>query len=561
MRVPPSTSSTSSERAPISGGLLDTAERIERVVLDGDGDGPGAGDEDLPLSTFSKLAAAVATFAALVALTYLLPLSWAQPWRVGEDYVPYWNLIGRELMGQGAEAEADANEAARLAAAAREAAAEILEPVETRVGIEVPGPGASGDPHSYPAYTTHALDPAGAERPLDDPEALAEFYAALTRSDIGYAGAVTRAGHWGDSVLGNDGVSSAIRRRMQARFGDAGHGFHALYRYDASYRHQGIRFRDRSNVPWQSCFIRDRCRRSDARYGYGGATVWSTGGSISEFETARKGPVGRSASVFELWYQRRYRGGSLRIDVDGELARRVDTDLPLSASGEPPEPVDAWARIEVPDGAHSFSVRANADGRVRAYGVVLEREGPGVVWDGMALIGAFTKRLGDLDPAHLSDQLGHRELDLTVFTFGGNDMGREDLQVSLDPFIADYDRVLKLFRGARPEASCLVMGPVDHGERVGGRITSRPIAARISAAQAQVAQANGCAFFDTIAAMGGPGSVGRWKVEGLMSADLSHPSAEGHKLLGAMVYRAIMAGYVEFRRAHEGEAMPVTDPL
>ena len=524
-------------------GLLDAEEHVEKVVLADD-------DSDAPMSftVFRKLLAAFVTFASLLAVAYIVPFPWAQPWRADEDYIPFWNVIGRELLGQGAAIEADAEKAEQFDELARRADEQELEPIKDREVVVTP----PADELRYPPYEAHELDPAADELvvPLDNAEALAPFYASLTLTDIGYEGAITRAGHWGDSVLGNDGITGAIRRRMQARFGDSGHGFHALKKYDASYRHQGVQFEEIGSVRWSSCFIRNRCK-DDGHYGYGGVTVWSSGGAQSRFETATTGAVGLSASVFEVWYAKRAAGGNLRVTIDGEV-HMVETDL---EGAEPGVIEDAWARFPMPDGPHTIDVRAAGGGQARAYGVILERELPGVVWDEMALIGSFTSRLSAQDPKHLAAQLGHRELDLMVFTFGGNDMTREqsDLRKTMDPYIADYSSVIKLFREARPQAACLIMGPVDHGERVGGRVVSRGIVARMTEAQRQVATDNGCAFFDTLAAMGGKDAIGRWRSKGLMSADLAHPSASGHKVLGTMMYAAVMDGYIAFRKAHEGE--------
>jgi lysophospholipase L1-like esterase len=511
-------------------------------------------DRDVPMSfaVFRKLVAALLTFGSLVAATYVIPLPWAQPWRADEDYIPFWNLIGRELLGQAGKLEADAELAEQFDALAQRADERDLAPIQDREVIVTP----PADELRYLPYEPHELDPEADELvvPLDNAEALAPFYTALTLTDIGYEGAITRAGHWGDSVLGNDGITGTIRRRMQARFGDAGHGFHALKKYDASYRHQGIEFEEQGSVRWSSCFIRNRCK-DDGHYGYGGVTVWSPGGAQSRFGTASTGSVGLSASVFELWYAKTKGGGKLRVTIDGEL-HVVETRIEDAEAGAMPGVIeDAWARFVIPDGPHRIDVRAAGGGQARAYGVTLERELPGVVWDEMALIGSFTSRLASQDPTHLAGQLGHRELDLMVFTFGGNDMTREqsDLRKTMDPYIEDYGSVIALFRKARPEAACLIMGPVDHGERVGGRVVSRGIVARMTEAQRQVALAHGCAFFDTLAAMGGEDSIGRWRSKGLMSADLAHPSASGHKVLGTMVFAAVMDGYVAFRRAQEGE--------
>lgn len=543
-------------RAPHSHvGLLDVEEEVDVIRL---GKHDDSSAERLSIKVFSKLLWTLASFGLLLGLAYAIPLPQAQPWRADEDYVPFWNIIGRELLGEGEDAEREAELAANMAKRAEQAVdLEQLGPVKDRQAIAPPP--TTDDQLRYPEYVAHELDTEPVQE-FDNAAALAPFYDALTRTDIGYAGAVTRVGHWGDSVLGNDGITSAIRRRMQARFGDAGHGFHALKQYDASYRHQNVRFTEIGGVRWSSCFIRNRCL-DDGHYGYGGVAVWSAGGAESEFATANKGAVGRSVSRFELFYQRRYKGGKIRVRVDGGNDRIIDTALPLPEGvdtlrpDERPESVDAWALFEVADGPHEFEIRAIGGGQARAYGVVLERDGPGVVWDGMALIGSFTSRLTEFDQDHLSAQLDHRELDLMVFTFGGNDMTREDLHDTMDPYIADYTQVIRLFRAARPEAACLIMGPVDHGERVGGRVVSREVVARMTKAQRQVAVDNGCAFFDTYTAMGGEGAVARWKSEGLMSGDLAHPSARGHKLLGSMIYDAVIAGYVEFREQQAGQPM------
>jgi hypothetical protein len=103
------------------------------------------------------------------------------------------------------------------------------------------------------------------------------------------------------------------------------------------------------------------------------------------------------------------------------------------------------------------------------------------------------------------------------------------------------------------------MGPVDHGEREDGFVRSREIVARMTEAQRQVALDHGCAFFDTLAAMGGKGAITRWKSQGLMSGDLSHPTPRGHKLLGSMLYEAVMAGYIEYRQQKAGSPMPIAD--
>jgi hypothetical protein len=72
----------------------------------------------------------------------------------------------------------------------------------------------------------------------------------------------------------------------------------------------------------------------------------------------------------------------------------------------------------------------------------------------------------------------------------------------------------------------------------------------IVGAQKNVAARHGCAFFNTYAAMGGAGSIHRWRAASprLAEPDLKHLNARGRDLMGENIYRAIMAGYVEYRR-------------
>jgi lysophospholipase L1-like esterase len=520
-------------------GLLDADDgEHDRVdLLDENGEPLGFAPQ-----TFRQLIGASITFALCILLSYVVPgLEGVQPWRVDEDYVPFWNLVGRELLGQGEREAARDEQVEQFQDLAR-----ALDDEDSVVPPPVRPPVTPPDTDAYPAYEPHEIDGAPVERELEFVDQLDPFYATLTRTDLGFPNAVTRASHWGDSVLGNDGITSAIRRMMQSRFGDAGHGFHAMSKYTASYRHRGIRFSERKG--WKACSVNYRCR-DDGHYGYGGVTAYSRGSGESRFGNARRGAFGREVSRFELWYAAQPKGGKLRITVDGEEHSLIDTRADVLE--------DRWEVVEVPAGAHRFVVESVGPGRARTYGVVLEREGPGVVWDGMALTGAFTNRMLDIDPEHFGRQLEHRETNLLVFTFGGNDMGRGGRKKDMQKYEDEYTQVVRLARKAKPDAPCLLVSPVDHGERSGRTIVTRPIVEPMIEAQRKVAEAEGCAFFDLYSAMGGEGSMGRWyrSDPALGSPDLAHPTAHGHKVIGALIYRALMKGYADFRQRKAGEPM------
>ncbi|HEY0137219.1 MAG TPA: hypothetical protein VGB85_24215, partial [Nannocystis sp.] len=286
-------------------GLLDGEDHRFRVELRGSAEPDGP----YPRGTFRQIVTAMITLVTLIGLTYAVPRwHWARPWTADMDYVPFWNLIGRVLLGEGeAVAKVDA-ELAEAQALAR-AELEIEDKAEPFVDREVRKPAPTGpELEKLPALAPSPEDSERVERTLENAETLDPFYAALAASELGYAGAITRVMHYGDSAIGNDGIPGAIRLKMQARFGDAGHGFHLLGQPNASYKHQGVRFEEKS--PWNHCFIIFGCREKDGHYGLGGTTFESVGGAEVSLGTASKGPMGRKVSRFELWYAGMPKGGN-----------------------------------------------------------------------------------------------------------------------------------------------------------------------------------------------------------------------------------------------------------
>lgn len=525
----------SSHGAPPADGLLDSEERKVSVDLSREDEG----EVRFPPGTFRKVVTAMLSLIMAIAATYLVPaLHWARPWTLDMEYVPFWNLIGRELLGEGEQAEvADAEVKEALAVARAEEEKE--EKVEAFEDVKVREPVKEGE--KVPALAPHEDDAQLVEAPLERPAALDRFYATLTRTHLGLPGAITRVVHYGDSAIGNDGITGAIRSKMQARFGDAGHGFHLLGQPNASYRHQGVRFDEKS--PWGHCFIIFDCKK-DGYYGLGGTTFESAGGAEIRLSTALKGPAGRKVSRYEVWYAGLPKGGTLRLKLDNE------EPVELATAAEAME--DRWHVIETTDDEHTLSVRAAGNGKVRAYGVVMERTVPGVVWDEMSQIGALTRRMLNFDRDHLQRQLTRRHPDLLVLMFGGNDM---NTQGTMEKYKGELTDVIRMFRAGDPGLPCLLMAPLDHGERDGsGKIVTRTIVPRLVQAQREVAEIEGCAFFNTYEAMGGSGSMGRWvrSSPALGAGDLSHLTHHGHKVVGAMLVRSLMQGYVDFRKRIAG---------
>jgi len=387
--------------------------------------------------------------------------------------------------------------------------------------------------------TLSASHPRGTPRyfqPIEDPtgHALDHFYAALARTDAGVEGALTRVSHMGDSSIGLDGLPHAIRRRMQDRFGDGGAGFVLLTRYSPNYNSRVVRFG--ASGQWDVCYIAYRCR-SDGRYGLGGHVFRGKPGARAKIQTRRGGTHGTRAAHLELWYATSPHGGRATFGVSGGAQVQVNTRASAIES--------RWADLDVEPGPQTVSLRIDTGRYVWAYGIVSETEGPGVVWDTMSMIGVYTPRLAGYDDAHIAEQVAHRDANLLVLNYGGNDLRRLVAgRVSADSYRDELAAVVAKLRRGKPEMSCLVIGVIDHG-RSGSRTVRRRHTQAMVQAQRDAAFASGCAFFDSVAVMGGAGSIRAWREHDppLAEPDLKHLSVAGRDLMGGRVFAALLAGY------------------
>ena len=330
----------------------------------------------------------------------------------------------------------------------------------------------------------------------------------------------------GDSTIALDGVPHAIRKRLQERFGDGGAGFVAMSLPTSNLRHHQAEVHGSG---WEICYIARLCKK-DGRYGLGGYVHRARTGAWSKVETRR----GRTASLMELWYAARPGGGRMRVRVDGGDWEIVDTQG---------EAGDRWHRVELPAGSHSMEVRPIGPGTVQTYGWVVESDAPGLVWDTVSMWGAFTKRVKGFDAEHIASQVAHRDPDLLVLNYGGNDMRRIATgAVDKAGYKRELRAVIRRLRAAKPTMPCLVASVVDHVRSGTAKVEADDVRTMV-AAQREAAFEEGCGFFDSVAAMGGPGGLRRWKARGLVSGDLVHLNRRGRDLMGRMMFVALTRGY------------------
>jgi lysophospholipase L1-like esterase len=492
-------------------------------------------DLDSTPQALRRLSLVVAWVALIAAFTYALPgTKRLRPWIRGEG-VPIARMFhgASEAVPSFAEAaehtNADVSTAALASSLGKQVASNLgaAGPQDEQPERAAAGPGARIEASEYE----------GIKQLIEHADALSGFFAKLARTASGASSAKTRVAHYGDSAVAADEISSTARRRLQQRFGDAGHGFVLVAHGQMHYIHKDVAYHSAGD--WDIYSIVENPLRPGL-YGYGGVQTRAQAGARATVATVKDGELGRSVSRFELFYQRFQGGGGLELRVDGKK------QLNLRGNSERVE--DAFEAIDLPDGPHAFSLRAA--GLARVYGLALEREGPGVVYDSLGLVGARAERLLNAEPDHMKRQIAHRDPDLLVLGFGGNETDNPWLNV--EQYEKRLVQVVRLMRSAKPEMSCLMLGPLDQAERnQRGQIVTIKTLPKIVEVQRRVAGQEHCAFFDTFAAMGGPGSMAAWLKTRprLSTSDLRHATPAGYQVIGNLYYKALLKAFADYLAA------------
>jgi lysophospholipase L1-like esterase len=386
-------------------------------------------------------------------------------------------------------------------------------------------------------------EPVGDEEPAPVPivhaEHLAPFFEALGRVRRKEPGARVRVAHYGDSLVTSDYVSGTVRRGLQARYGDAGHGFVLIANPWSWYFHNDVKHS--ASDGWRASRVVGPFA-PDHRYGYGAVSFLGGEGASATFGTTEKGPVGHAVSRFVVHYATTPKGGEVLVKVDGRTSPSFTTRGP---EGEPRVHV-----VEVEDGAHELELRVAKGGQPRLFGVSLERAAIGVVYDALGINGARAKLLSKIDDEHWKAVFALQRPNLVVLQYGTNE---SDDRLSEEHYGNQVRALVQKVKIAAPGVPVLVMAPLDRADACGGKAPkSHPNIPRIVGVQERVAAEEGVAFWNTFLAMGGEGSFARWQRlrPALGSIDRVHPTPNGAEKIGRWLTSALVSG----ARSYEGSA-------
>ena len=172
-------------------------------------------------------------------------------------------------------------------------------------------------------------------------------------------------------------------------------------------------------------------------------------------------------------------------------------------------------------------------------GALRKQWGTGVIYDAFGINGARATRALAWDWEALAEQFAVAPPDLIVVGYGSTEAGDADL--NLTAYQRAFSELLRRFHEAAPQASLLVLAPPDRAMKYKGSWQSLASLPGLIETQRRAAFENGAAFWNLYQAMGGAGSIHRWREQqpALAQADHVHLTAAGYRLVAQTLHEVI----------------------
>lgn len=351
---------------------------------------------------------------------------------------------------------------------------------------------------------------------------LDRFRAALAELKTKQRTSPVRVLWLGDSHAAADFWPDAVRRGLQADFGNGGLGY--IFAGLRVYRHRGVKITRDGNWHTDPKHPSLWMRQDDGVFGLGGlrAVPEQSASAVSlELEPGAVEGRARWDVVFRL------PSDKSRFQIDtGEGVRVVDASVAKAgAIGHVAWQAASTAPVKL----------GHAAGDPQILGAVVESENPGVVIDTLGVNGARIGTPLAWDAATWVDEARRRSPSLVVLAYGTNEVGDADAPARYGP---QYDAMVARIRDAAPNTDCLIIGPTDREDAASMTL---PRVAQVDAVERQSAERLGCAFFSAEEAMGGSGSNRRWAdaAPALAASDHVHLTPRGYAEIGKLTLDAL----------------------
>ena len=182
-----------------------------------------------------------------------------------------------------------------------------------------------------------------------------------------------------------------------------------------------------------------------------------------------------------------------------------------------------------------LQLRFRGKGSYTLRGLYLDKPGGGLSLIGTGVNGASTRSWVKCE---LWEEDLHRVMpDLVIFSIGVNDIQGADFDAGR--FKSNYRELVRRVLRVNPRCAILFSGINDTYRR---RQVNEHTAA-VERVFVELAAEFDAVFWDWYEVMGGTGSIALWQQSGLAQGDKVHLTAEGYRLVGDLLFDAIMDAY------------------
>ncbi|MDG2343861.1 MAG: GDSL-type esterase/lipase family protein [Flavobacteriales bacterium] len=177
------------------------------------------------------------------------------------------------------------------------------------------------------------------------------------------------------------------------------------------------------------------------------------------------------------------------------------------------------------------------------YGIVIENDLPGIKYHSIGVNGASVPSY--LRSNSFTDELQHLKPDLAILSIGINDA--YETTFSKEKFINNYDSLIQKILIANPTVSILFTTNNDSYYK---RKYPNKNAFLVREAMEELSEKYNGVVWDMFGIMGGIDSIKKWEENGLAKSDKIHFTVKGYKLIGDLLFEAIINSYSEYIRKH-----------
>lgn len=356
----------------------------------------------------------------------------------------------------------------------------------------------------------------------------ADFYKALDRLIFDGEGKINII-HIGGSHIQADILSDQMRQRLQTFVpgNRGGRGF--LFPYRMAKTNNPWTYRPEYTGAWS--YAKNVQRTPATPLGLSGMSV-TTNDSLSYLRICFKG---KHASCYDfntvkVFHETGAENYEVHLaDSSLEAERRVNsqlgyTEFKLAAHRDTLD----LEFIKTGEGQRQF----------RLFGLSLENEDPGIVYNAIGVNGASV-------PSYLKCDLFSQHMkvippDLVILSIGINDAHMPAQKFSQARFERNYRTLIQQIKAAAPNAAILFTTNNDSYYR--RRYPNRN-AYKVRESMRKLAVEHQAAVWDMFGVMGGLGSVKTWEENGLAKADKIHFTAAGYRLVGDLLFSALLKAY------------------